>query len=1286
MGGKRAQSLGEPNPRTKRGEVVRTYDGTTGMPGAVVDIVQGRRGVLWVATGNGVCRLDGAELTLFDTENGLPEPSALSICEGRNGRLWVGTGGGLFWFDGRRFVPYDADSRLAGEQIWALHEDRHGRLWVGAEHWLAAVTGEDLVFYDENDGLPAGAINLIREDRDGRLWCAVWNSGLVCFDGGHFAAPAALRRFDLTVVLALCQDRRGRLWFGAPANGLLCLDEGRIGRYTTAEGLPADLVYSLCEDHEGRLWVGTEGGACCLDGTDVVHYTTRDGLLQNPVVAMLKDTDNFLWFGHKSAGLTCLDPERHEVLTHETVTEGFAKGGQGRLWFGSDTTLCCLETNGLIRQKRFTSEVNGILEDTQGRLWVGVFHEALYCFPSVDAVWDGEGKRFSGPQDGLGNDGECAVIETRDGAVWTTSYYPGTVSRFTGDGFESHPTPQKPDRLFEDRQGRIWFGGIDTGGLCRIEDGHVRAYAGMEGLPSEAIRSILEDDSGRIWVGTWHGLACFDGARFTPYGNEGELPVYVHSCSAKDANGHLWFGTQCGGLYRYDGTHFQWLTTADGLPSNNIIGLLPEPDGALLVATSLGIVRYVPRPMSPPRIEIREVVTDTVYAYPRSLELTTTQAQVLSVRYRGADLHTAHLLYSYILENYDGQWRDTWDTQVRYENLPLGQYTFRVVAINRELTLSEAPAVLKITVVPDPTQELLEKQEAELGRMATELERRRQEDRLNRALLTLAKSAALNSADLTATLGEIVRTATEALDVARGGIWLFDAARETLECAQWQDRDAGTDSSDRAFSAEEYQEYFAMLEEKRVLATDGDPRAQWLKNLAQDVLGPNASATLNAPIRSGGTIVGVAGFVHTGPPRTWTSPEQSFAASIADFVALAIEASEHEKSEAKRRRIESQMQHAQKLESLGVLAGGIAHDFNNLLMGILGNVDLALAEMPPEATARENIQNAQTAALRAAELTNQMLAYSGKGRFIVQTLDLSKLVEEMAHLLDASISKKVTLHYNLEAQLPAVNVDPTQIRQVVMNLITNASEAVGNVEGVIAVRTGTCRIDGPDAPSAFCGGEPESGNCVYLEVSDTGCGIDPATRRRIFEPFYTTKFQGRGLGLAAVLGIVRAHRGAIELESEEGRGTVFRVLLPSAPGPAEKASAEPAADLDAWRGAGQILLVDDDESVREVVENMLASRGFSVLLARDGLEALEAFRAHADDVSLVLLDMTMPRMDGLETLLELQRIRPDVKVVLSSGYTETAAVERFAGKGLAGFIQKPYRVHTLTALLRDILG
>jgi signal transduction histidine kinase len=384
-----------------------------------------------------------------------------------------------------------------------------------------------------------------------------------------------------------------------------------------------------------------------------------------------------------------------------------------------------------------------------------------------------------------------------------------------------------------------------------------------------------------------------------------------------------------------------------------------------------------------------------------------------------------------------------------------------------------------------------------------------------------------------------------------------------------------------------------------------------------------------------------------------------------------------------RHNLEEQLRHAQKLESLGLLAGGVAHDFNNLLTGILGNASLVLEMVETESDVRGMLQDIIRASERAADLTRQLLAYAGKGKFLIEPVDASDLVRDISELLRSSVPRTVELALQLHPDLPPVEGDASQIQQLVMNLILNAVEATGERPGLVRVTTGVRTIPPGDRLSHFQPDPPRPGVYVVIEVMDDGCGMSDVVRAQIFDPFFTTKFTGRGLGLAAALGIVRGHRGAIGVESMEGSGSTFTVLLP-ATGAAATAFAQDTsagAQLAAQGAAGSVLIIDDEDVVRRAARATLEHFGYTVFEACDGRDGADLFSRLHDRISCVLLDLTMPRMDGHDVWRYIRRIRPDMRIVISSGFDESEAMRQFAEAPGLDFIQKPY---TASALVRKI--
>jgi len=447
----------------------------------------------------------------------------------------------------------------------------------------------------------------------------------------------------------------------------------------------------------------------------------------------------------------------------------------------------------------------------------------------------------------------------------------------------------------------------------------------------------------------------------------------------------------------------------------------------------------------------------------------------------------------------------------------------------------------------------------------------------------------------------------------------------------------------------------------------GDERIQ--RRFYENVYGPIHD--------EGGSIIGLTVYLTDISEQRLAELELAkHRASLEELVALRTRELEsaHEK-----------LLHAQKLESLGVLAGGIAHDFNNLLAVILARAELAVARMTDTDPNKPHVEIMRDTALEARMLTKQLLGYSGKGKFVIHHVSLTALVESMAQLLRASVRKSITLTYELSTAPAVVAVDVTQIRQVLLNLVTNAAEAIGDRSGTVTVRTRAMVVDAQLLEQAFTRTEMRPGLHAAIEVEDDGCGMDERVRAKLFDPFFTTKFAGRGLGLAAVLGIVSSHRGTILLRTVPGEGSRFTVLFPIVNERAESLSPPPSV-RDDFRGEGAVLVIDDEGPVRQVTAEVLASLGYEVLQAEGGRRALEIYRAEHPRIGLVLLDLTMPELTGEQTLRELRAIEPNVKVIVLTGYTEDEGRLRFVRGELAGFLTKPFVREELVAALRAGTG
>lgn len=403
------------------------------------------------------------------------------------------------------------------------------------------------------------------------------------------------------------------------------------------------------------------------------------------------------------------------------------------------------------------------------------------------------------------------------------------------------------------------------------------------------------------------------------------------------------------------------------------------------------------------------------------------------------------------------------------------------------------------------------------------------------------------------------------------------------------------------------------------------------------------------------------------------------------IVAGIIDIREQKQLAQEQEQIRERMYQIQRIQSLEALAGGVAHDFNNILMAMIGSAELANHELPIMSPAREYLNNIITAGKKGAELSQQMLSYARKKSFAKRNVNINSIIEEMIQILKSSISKKVVLKLDLSKELPFIEGDATQLSQVIMNLVINANEAIGDKSGIITVRTSALFCDSKYLDTVFLPDELKEGLYMILEVGDTGCGMDEETKRHIFEPFYTTKFTGRGLGLASVFGIVRGHQGGIKVYSEKGRGTAFKVFLPALEWMEEKETAFTINEKD-FDITGTILLAEDEDTIRTLTQRMLEHVGLKVLTSVDGKEAVELFKAHQDEICCVILDLTMPHLSGVEACQAIKKIKASVPIILTSGYSEDQVDMKIGPESFSGYIQKPYRFENLKSIVKNVLS
>ncbi|HKI61949.1 MAG TPA: PAS domain S-box protein [Mariprofundaceae bacterium] len=408
------------------------------------------------------------------------------------------------------------------------------------------------------------------------------------------------------------------------------------------------------------------------------------------------------------------------------------------------------------------------------------------------------------------------------------------------------------------------------------------------------------------------------------------------------------------------------------------------------------------------------------------------------------------------------------------------------------------------------------------------------------------------------------------------------------------------------------------------------------------------------------------------------------------FIGMMRDISERRRQERQQQLVNERMERTQRLESLGVLAGGIAHDFNNILSSVLGNTELLRIDLGSlDADAESCLQNIETGCSHAADLCRQMLAYAGKGRYVIRAVNISDLVQGMEKLIRVSVPRSITVKKNLRDDIPMIHADVAQTEQVVLNLLTNAAEAIGDDKGEIELTTGVLELGEKDLQDFEGADGMQPGEFVFLEVTDSGCGIKPEDMKHLFEPFFTTKFTGRGLGMSAILGILRSHHGGIQIQSSLGKGTMVRVLIPAkahAMEAAPQVETVTQAGQGRWQGSGIVLIVDDELTLRDMAGKMLKRMGFESVSVENGSKALELLAERQAAFRVVLLDLTMPGLSGAEVLVEIRRLYPGLKVIVSTGYGQHALGEHFQSCEPDGFVPKPYRYQQLMEVMLKVLG
>ena len=1222
--------------------------GTAEMMQRIVSLASDRGGRLWVGTWNsGVLQIDGRTVTRLshaaDDPRSLSDDAILSTFVDKAGTVWIGTNSsGLNKYSSARtgfrtfrHLARDANS-ISSDNVWAFAEDRRGNLWVGMH-------GGGI------DKIERASNRVIHDDR---------------LTQGPHSLPSRS-------IIAIVSDRDGIIWAGSQDAGLFRLDPAsrRIRRFVhdpaDATSLPNNFIISLHDDGDGKLWVGTYGsGLAVLDKatgrcSTYVHDDRKpDGIGQNTVTTMLRSRDGTMWIGTYSNGLDRFDGKHFRHYRNVA----------GNLNSLSNDRVLCLH------------------EDTGGVLWIGTWGGGFNRFDPRTETFT----RYT-QKDGLPNQTVYGILEDDHGNLWLSTNRGLAVFNVSAKTFRVfHADDGLQHEEFNQgaflrlRDGELLFGGVD--GFNRLFPDSVGRNAAPPPVvmtsfrvrgPSSVTGPLLARPDIRIRYD--QNFFSFDVAALdyvNPRQNQ-----YAHMLEGFD---ETWIRTGSDHRVTYTNVPPGEYTIRIAASNNDGVwnwegvrvhlSIVPPPWKAwwayltYVCLTVAGGSWFMRRRA---RNHAEEIGKHRVALEERERQLAQERITSDALRRTEEALRENEERFRSLYEN---------STVGLYRTTPGGEILLANPTIVRMLGYDSFEELRSRSLKEGgyepsyPRQQFIERieQEGEIRGFDMTWRRRDETILFVRESARAIRDARGETLYYDGTVEDITdqKRAEEALrenetklrraqEIAGLGGWEWSPARDQVICSDELLKILCIDAADIVGPTSLFLERLTHPDDRELVreAIDACRRTGIAQPIEHRIL------TRNGEVRWIRTI-----------------------SELVHHEGQLVKAMGTSQDITERRRVEESLRHAQKLESIGTLAGGIAHDFNNLLNAILGQSALALGKLPKESPAGSNVTKAINAAERAAELTRQLLAYSGKGKFVTEDLDLNHLVRDNVQMLEVSVPKSARLRLELDASAPHIRGDAGQIQQVVMNLIINAGEALGTDPGEITIGTGHVVL-GPDddAFRAYTHEPLAQGEYAFLRVSDTGRGISEEALSRIFDPFYTTKFTGRGLGLAAVLGIVRGHQGGIRIVSRVGSGTQFDVVFPMVT-VGTASGAPPATEARMMTGEGMTALVIDDEPfVLDLVRDIFTEAKFEVLGALNPLEGIDLYRKHQDRISVVILDYSMPGMDGRSAFEELRKIRKDVKVLLCSGYTEEETSAAFGDARPAGFIQKPYRPADVMEKIRQIL-
>ncbi len=677
-------------------------------------------GNIWIGTRSGLSRYDGRGFANLSDVDGLADNNVQCLQQDSKGRLWIGTRNGLSRYDGAEFVTFTQRDGLAGDYVQCLHLDQQGHLWIGTRSGLSRYDGQTFTNISDEDGLASNNIQYIYQDRDGNIWIGT-SRGLSRHNDGEIVSFTTKDGLPDGYVYCIHQDEAGNIWIGTNS-GLSRYDGAEFVTFTQQDGLPLNQIQRVFQDIEGNIWIGTlGGGASCYDGKEFVTFNTEHGLAHNNVYDLIQDREGSIWFACHHGGISRYNPHGISYISDESVSEVIVRDSTGNLWWGSENLLSRFDGENTDHYL-LDNGVYELFEDSRGHFWIGTDYGGVFKYDTARDVGSQVPQNLTA-SDGLVSDWAIRIYEDAGGNIWIGSS--GGVCRYDGEKFVKFGTgdglgSSLISTIFQDSSGVLWFGGWEGGGITSYDGNTFRIYTKADGLVSDGVVCMMEDDKKSLWIGTSAGISCYDGKAFRNYTIADGLSGNFVQRITQDSSGQIWIATLGAGVSRFDGRNFQMLTTENGLPSNNVTGIIEDSDGGMIISTYKGICKYALSRKTPPLIRIDEVDTGRIYKEPQVVEFSE-KTSSLRVRYHGVSFKTKRMGYNYILEGYDEDWKITRDDEARYEDLPVGEYTFKVVAIDKDLVHSEEPALLSVKVTADTRDQVISELEEKVRERTAEL-------------------------------------------------------------------------------------------------------------------------------------------------------------------------------------------------------------------------------------------------------------------------------------------------------------------------------------------------------------------------------------------------------------------------------------------------------------------------------------------------------------------------------------------------------------------------------------